>query len=191
MSLHGQVFRLKRVGQDRAPVWAFRYRLGGRGSKRFSVAGSPRSGTRRRLWSGSWSGCAGSCGSRDRSPSASCRGVPLARRCRAGDDGEAALAAGEGGCSFRRATGLCHRLRPLGSINAPSCGAEPSGARGGWSSLEGRATGADCARPRRTRAARVSARPEQESSITRSRNVRTLRRLRLIDADRSVRRSRR
>jgi hypothetical protein len=39
MSQHGQVFRLKRTGRDGEPLWAYRYRLGGRGSKRVQRGG--------------------------------------------------------------------------------------------------------------------------------------------------------
>jgi integrase len=39
MSQHGQVFRLKRTGGDGVPLWAFRYRVGGRGSKRVQRGG--------------------------------------------------------------------------------------------------------------------------------------------------------
>jgi integrase len=39
MSQYGQVFRLKRTGRDGAPMWAFRYRVGGRGSKRVQRGG--------------------------------------------------------------------------------------------------------------------------------------------------------
>jgi integrase len=34
MSQQGQLFRIKRTGRDGEPLWAYRYRLGGRGSKR-------------------------------------------------------------------------------------------------------------------------------------------------------------
>jgi integrase len=39
MSQHGQVFRLKRTGRDGVPLWAFRYGVGGRGSKRVQRGG--------------------------------------------------------------------------------------------------------------------------------------------------------
>jgi integrase len=39
MSQQGQLIRLKRRGQDGEPVWAYRYRVGGRGSKRVQRGG--------------------------------------------------------------------------------------------------------------------------------------------------------
>jgi hypothetical protein len=39
MSQQGQVIRLKRTGQDGEPPWAYRYRVGGRGSKRVQRGG--------------------------------------------------------------------------------------------------------------------------------------------------------
>jgi integrase len=39
MSQQGQVIRLKRTGQNGEPVWAYRYRMGGRGSKRVQRGG--------------------------------------------------------------------------------------------------------------------------------------------------------
>jgi hypothetical protein len=36
---HGQVFELKRRGRDGAPRWAYRYRAGGRGSRRIQRGG--------------------------------------------------------------------------------------------------------------------------------------------------------
>jgi hypothetical protein len=39
MSQQGQVIRLKRTGQDGEPLWAYRYRVGGRGSKRVQRGG--------------------------------------------------------------------------------------------------------------------------------------------------------
>ena len=39
MSQQGQLFRMKRMDRDREPLWAYRYRLGGRGSKRVQRGG--------------------------------------------------------------------------------------------------------------------------------------------------------
>ena len=39
MSQHGQLVRLKRTGRDGEPLWAYRYRTGGRGSKRVQRGG--------------------------------------------------------------------------------------------------------------------------------------------------------
>jgi hypothetical protein len=39
MSQQGQVFRLKRTGRGGEPLWAFRYRVGGRGAKRMQRGG--------------------------------------------------------------------------------------------------------------------------------------------------------
>jgi integrase len=39
MSQQGQVIRLKRTGRNGEPVWAYRYRMGGRGSKRVQRGG--------------------------------------------------------------------------------------------------------------------------------------------------------
>jgi len=39
MSQHGQLVRLKRTGRDGEPTWAYRYRVGGRGSKRVQRGG--------------------------------------------------------------------------------------------------------------------------------------------------------
>jgi integrase len=39
MSQQGQLVRLKRTGRDGEPLWAYRYRLGGRGSKRVQRGG--------------------------------------------------------------------------------------------------------------------------------------------------------
>jgi integrase len=39
MSQQGQLFRIKRTGRDGEPLWAYRYRLGGRGSKRVQRGG--------------------------------------------------------------------------------------------------------------------------------------------------------
>ena len=39
MSQQGQLIRLKRKGRDGEPVWAYRYRVGGRGSKRVQQGG--------------------------------------------------------------------------------------------------------------------------------------------------------
>src|ERR671930_1242996 len=39
MSQQGQVFRLKRTGRGGEPLWAFRYRLGGRDAKRVQRGG--------------------------------------------------------------------------------------------------------------------------------------------------------
>ena len=39
MSQQGQVFRLKRTGRGGEPLWAFRYRVGGRGAKRVQRGG--------------------------------------------------------------------------------------------------------------------------------------------------------
>jgi integrase len=39
MSQKGQLFRLQRTGRDGEPLWAYRYRLGGRGSKRVQRGG--------------------------------------------------------------------------------------------------------------------------------------------------------
>src|SRR5881397_501137 len=39
MSQQGQLIRLKRKGRDGEPVWAYRYRVGGRGSKRVQRGG--------------------------------------------------------------------------------------------------------------------------------------------------------
>jgi hypothetical protein len=41
MSQQGQLVRLKRTGRDGEPLWAYRYRLGGRGSKRVQRGGFP------------------------------------------------------------------------------------------------------------------------------------------------------
>ena len=39
MIQHGQVFKLKTKGPDGQPLWAYRYRLEGRGSERPQVGG--------------------------------------------------------------------------------------------------------------------------------------------------------
>jgi hypothetical protein len=39
MSQQGQLFRLKRSGRDGEPLWAYRYRMGGRESKRLQRGG--------------------------------------------------------------------------------------------------------------------------------------------------------
>jgi hypothetical protein len=39
MSQQGQLFRLKRTGRDGEPLWAFRYRVGGRDAKRVQRGG--------------------------------------------------------------------------------------------------------------------------------------------------------
>jgi integrase len=39
MSRQGQLFRIRRTGRDGEPLWAYRYRLGGRGSKRVQRGG--------------------------------------------------------------------------------------------------------------------------------------------------------
>jgi integrase len=39
MSQQGQLFRIRRTGRDGEPLWAYRYRLGGRGSKRVQRGG--------------------------------------------------------------------------------------------------------------------------------------------------------
>ena len=39
MSQQGQPFRMKRTGREGEPLWAYRYRLGGRGSKRVQRGG--------------------------------------------------------------------------------------------------------------------------------------------------------
>jgi hypothetical protein len=39
MSQQGQLFRIKRTGRDGQPLWAYRYRLGGRGSRRVQRGG--------------------------------------------------------------------------------------------------------------------------------------------------------
>src|SRR5215218_7789775 len=39
MSQQGQLIRLKRKGRDGEPVWAYRLRVGGRGSKRIQRGG--------------------------------------------------------------------------------------------------------------------------------------------------------
>jgi integrase len=39
MSQQGQLFRMKRTGRDGEPLWAYRYRVGGRGSKRVQRGG--------------------------------------------------------------------------------------------------------------------------------------------------------
>ena len=39
MSQQGQLFRMKRTGREGEPLWAYRYRLGGRGSKRVQRGG--------------------------------------------------------------------------------------------------------------------------------------------------------
>ena len=39
MSQHGQLVRLKRTGRDGEPTWAYRYRVGGRDSKRVQRGG--------------------------------------------------------------------------------------------------------------------------------------------------------
>ena len=50
MVQQGQVFRLKARGADGEPLWAYRYRLVGRGSARFQVGGfSTRAEARRAL----------------------------------------------------------------------------------------------------------------------------------------------
>src|SRR5436190_18629994 len=39
MSQQGRLFRMKRTGREGDPLWAYRYRLGGRGSKRVQRGG--------------------------------------------------------------------------------------------------------------------------------------------------------
>jgi integrase len=39
MSQHGQLIQLKRTGRDGKPLWAYRYRVGGRGAKRVQRGG--------------------------------------------------------------------------------------------------------------------------------------------------------
>jgi hypothetical protein len=41
MSHQGQLVRLKRTGRDGEPLWAYRCRLGGRGSRRAQRGGFP------------------------------------------------------------------------------------------------------------------------------------------------------
>jgi hypothetical protein len=69
MIQHGQVFKLKSKGPEGQPLWAYRYRLEGRGSERPQVGG--RRGLRRRRRCGrsltGWGRVAG--GRRSRSPS--------------------------------------------------------------------------------------------------------------------------
>jgi hypothetical protein len=48
MSQHGQLIQLKRTGRDGKPLWAYRYRVGGRRAKRVQRAGLLLCGTRRR-----------------------------------------------------------------------------------------------------------------------------------------------
>ena len=105
MSQQGQLIRMKRTGRDGEPLWAYRYRVGGRGSKRVQRGGfaSERDAAEalerelERL-------------RRERrvveiaDPRRTGGGVPRAARRRAGDDREAALAARKGGRRLRRAT---------------------------------------------------------------------------------------
>jgi len=39
MIQQGQVFELKRASRERRPLWAYRYRVGGRGSRRVQRGG--------------------------------------------------------------------------------------------------------------------------------------------------------
>ena len=111
MSQQGQLVRLKRTGRDGEPLWAYRYRLGGRGSKRVQRGGfaSERDAAEalerelerlrreRRV-------------SRSLTPRRIGRGVPRAARRRAGDDREAALAAGKAIAVFGE--------RPVGELRS-------------------------------------------------------------------------
>jgi hypothetical protein len=66
MSQQGQLIHLKRKGRDGEPVWAYRYRVAGRGSKRVQRGGFASERARRRLSSASWNGYDASNESRDR-----------------------------------------------------------------------------------------------------------------------------
>jgi hypothetical protein len=57
MSQQGQLLRMKRRGRDGEPLWAYRYRLGGRGSKRVQRGGFACERDARRRWRVSLSGC--------------------------------------------------------------------------------------------------------------------------------------
>jgi hypothetical protein len=72
MSQHGQLMRLERAGPDGEPLWAYRYRMGGRGSKRMQRGGfvSERDAAEA-LERELENGCGGSGEFRDRSRSAS------------------------------------------------------------------------------------------------------------------------
>lgn len=43
---HGQIFELKATGPDGQPLWAYRYRLDGRGSRRIQRGGCMGQGVR-------------------------------------------------------------------------------------------------------------------------------------------------
>jgi hypothetical protein len=62
----GQLIRLKQTGAQGEPLWAYRYRLGGRDSKRVQRGGFVSERDAAEALSGSSSGCGGSGDSRDR-----------------------------------------------------------------------------------------------------------------------------
>jgi integrase len=112
MSQKGQLVRLRRTGRTGEPLWAYRYRVGGRDSKRVQRGGFAserdaaealereleRQRRERRV-------------SRSMTLAALVEGVPRPARRRAGDDRETPLAAGKGGRRLRRTAG---RGAPLG-----------------------------------------------------------------------------
>ena len=56
MAQHGQVLRLRTRGADGKTMWAYRYRVDGRCSRRPQVAASPRALRRSGRFGGRWSG---------------------------------------------------------------------------------------------------------------------------------------
>ena len=60
MSEQGQLIQLKSTGRDGEPLWAYRYRRGGRTSKRVQQGGFASERDAAEAWSASLSGCGGS-----------------------------------------------------------------------------------------------------------------------------------
>lgn len=64
MVQQGQVFRLESTSRGGGKLWAYRYRAGGRESKRISKGGLPANTTQGRRWGGSSRSCGDGTGSR-------------------------------------------------------------------------------------------------------------------------------
>ena len=92
MIQQGQVFKLKAKGADGQPLWAYRYRLEGRGSVRPQVGGFASRAEAQKALRKALDRIGPGRGGRDHARRAR-RGVPGAASGRAGDDREAALAA--------------------------------------------------------------------------------------------------
>src|ERR1043166_3425589 len=104
MSQQGQLVRLKRPGRDGGPLWAYRYRLGGRGSKRVQRGGfASERDAAEALERELERNAAGAARIQVADPCRTGGGVPRAARRGAGNDREATLAARQGGGCLRRA----------------------------------------------------------------------------------------